>query len=137
MPKNGGVNSVKSLLMPSQDMSGKILRKVNWDQSLSGSIYAAGHGSVPAEIFSIEELYDLLSGLPDFTVDFRQVQQWVGEVLGDTEVASGIGDALGGSSEDQIRAVISDLLGERIAQCRAVLEVAEEVRQGRNPERPA
>lgn len=133
MPEETHGDNIKSLRMPSPETAEKLLRTVDCEQRLEASVYAPGLGSMPARILNIKELYDLLSGLPDFSVNFRQIQEWVGEVLGDKEVAAGIGQALKGRSEDRAKAVIADLLGERIAQCRAVLEVAEETRQGRAP----
>lgn len=112
----------QQLKPPSKYLAEQVLRKVGWDDRLDGYIYDPGPGNLPEWVFSLEELHNLLKGLPSFSVDFRQMQHWVGETLGDKETAEAIANALAEKSEEEARPLIAGLLGERLAQCQSVLK---------------
>lgn len=159
---------VKTLTPPSVREAERILREVAWDDRLRGYIDQPGPGATPEWISQLNHVHNLLRGMPDmFMVDFLELQQWVGQVLGDEEVAAGIGALLDrlpdGDENDicnrvwletdadrqaearikanaqiealaaartQLREGVVRLLGERIAQCMAVLGISDPATEG-------
>lgn len=115
----------RSLSAPSKELAEKILRKVSWQERLEGSIYDPGPGAIPERIFKLEEVYNLLRSLPNFSVDLRQLERWVREVLGDEEAAAEIKLLLDGKEEEEAREGVTRLLGQRIEQCKEILAEAE------------
>ena len=156
--------SVKALTPPSAEMAAQFLREVAWDERLTAYVYHPAPGAAPEWITQVSHVYNFLRGAPDmFIVKLRELQQWVGEVLGDEEVAVEIGVLLERLPEEdendicnrawlesdterqavarikanaqiaalatartQLREGVTRLLGERIAQCAAVLEISED-----------
>lgn len=164
-PRADGASHAESVLTPpSAEEAERILREVAWEDRLTGYMYHPGPGSSPQELLQVLHVYRLLYGAPEaFHLDFPKLRQWVGDVLGDEELAAEIGILLDtlpdeddtditnrvwlssdpeaqaqarirANAELEALAVVRTefkegvirLLGERIAQCREVLGIAEE-----------
>ena len=81
------------LTPPSVELAGKILREVGWEEKLEGRSCDSGSGDMSEYVYQIKHAYNLLQS-DVFRLDLRKLQQWVGEVLGDEEVAAEIGALL-------------------------------------------
>jgi len=149
--------------LPSARQAERTLGEVAWDDRLTGEMYNSGPGASPEDIFRIRHVRNLLLASADmFRLDWRQLQRWVGHVLGEEAMAAEIGalvDAVAEADVNEIcdrvwietdterraqarivanaqiaslaearthlREDIIMVLGKRIAQCEAVLEMAE------------
>jgi hypothetical protein len=88
------------LTKPSANLAGKVMREVNWQERFEGEIFEPGPGSVTERLFKIVEVHNLLKGMPSFNVDYDVLARWVGETLGDAELAENIRSAANQCKEE-------------------------------------
>lgn len=157
------MKDVSALTPPSVELAERILREVSWAEKLEAYICDTGSGEAAEHVLQVRHLHNLMRGMSEsFVVDPEKLRAWVGDVLGDEEMAAEIGrllDEVSGGDENAIwdkvwaesdeeaqaearilaqeetvtlanartgaRDGIVRLLGERIAQCEAVIDSSE------------
>ena len=110
-----------SLSEPGRELAERITQKVPWKDRIEGYTYARGPGEMWESFCKLEELHNVLGALPNFRLDFKTLKLWVGDTLGDEELAEKIEEELNEDSTQRRRAV-TGLLAIRLKQCKAVLE---------------
>ena len=104
---------------PSEELAVRITREVDWDERIEGALFDPGPGEMVERLFRLEDVYNLLSGLPNFQMDFHELKNWIHGVIGDEELADLIDEVLSRSRDPRQETVL--LLGERLQQCAQVL----------------
>jgi len=103
---------------PSQELVVKILTEVDFEGRLIGFSLGERSGAVPITMYSFEEVVSLLNDRHP-RLDFKQLEEWIRNVMGDMELAEQIAQAIKKGNNDQERTYsIRDLMEERLNQCR-------------------
>jgi hypothetical protein len=96
----------------------KVLTEVGFEDHLDGFSLRERSGPMPVTMYRFEEVVTLLSD-PHPRLDFKQLEEWIRSVMGDTELAEQIAVAIKKGNNDQERTYsIRDLMEERLNQCR-------------------
>jgi hypothetical protein len=104
---------------PSRELATRILTEVDFEDRLCGFSLRERSGPIPVTMYSFEEVVSLLNDLYP-RLDFRELEGWIRSVMGDTELAEQIAQAVKKGNNDQERTyLIRDLIEERLNQCRA------------------
>lgn len=130
-----------TLDQPTEEVAAHITRELSWEERIEGTVFDPGPGTVAERVYRFDAMSNLLNGMPSFDVDFRTLQRWIGETVGDAELGRAIGAVLdestGESAEDAedsfddgVRARVSALLALRVEQCREVLSAADSSQEG-------
>ena len=104
---------------PSGELAAKITREVHWSERIEGALFDPGPGEMVERLFRLEDVYKLLSGLPNFQIDFHELKNWIRDVIGDQELADAMDKVLTVSKDPRQETVL--LLGHRLLQCIQVL----------------
>lgn len=110
------------LTEPSKELAEQVVRKVSWDERIEGQIYDPGPGQMVQRIYRLSEVHSLLKSIQNFSIDFMQLKGWIGETLGDLELANELDKIV--SSRNEQREKVIGLLALRLTQCQKVLESA-------------
>jgi hypothetical protein len=104
--------------VPSNGLIKKILAEVDFDARFEGFSLRERSGPVPVILYRFEEIVSFLND-PHPRLDFRELEGWVRETMGDTELAEQIAVAVKKGNNDQERTcLIKDLMEARLNQCR-------------------
>lgn len=133
-----------TLDQPTKEFAAHITRELSWEERIEGTVFDAGPGAETERIYSLEAMSNLLNCMPNFDVDLRTLQQWIGKTVGDAELGGAIGAVLDESTgesmeeaedrfDDGIRDRVSALLALRARQCREVLSAADSSPDGDAP----
>jgi len=113
--------SIMKLRDPSRELAMRVLTEVDFEHRLNGFILRERAGAVPISMYSFKEVVSLLDD-PQPRLDFKQLEEWIRSVMGDTELAIHIAQAIRKGNNDQERTyLIGDLLGERLNQCKRLI----------------
>jgi len=125
--KNSGV-----LSPPSEDLARRILTEVRWEERIEGYFEAPMRGRLREFIFKFQDAANLLrvdvsdpwstrSGIFGY-FEFNELQAWVHDVFGDTELAAAIGEIIAAdkSLKERIEGIKS-LMEHRLRQCEEAL----------------
>jgi len=105
------------LRFPSNDLSKRILTEVGFEDRLEGFSLHERIGPNAVTMYSFEEVVSLLND-PHPRLDFKQLEEWIRSVMGDTDLAKHIAQAIKEGNNDQERTFsIRDLMEERLSQC--------------------
>ncbi|MDI3281340.1 MAG: hypothetical protein QJR13_08235 [Bacillota bacterium] len=120
---------------PSRELALKLLREVEYEERLVGYKMSPATGNEQCSLYSLQEVADflrmdslehyLLKGGHPFIgyIDLEELTRWVGEVLGDQELARALEEELKqGESYQSKVALVKPLLKQRLEQCRALAE---------------
>lgn len=113
----------------------KLMSEVDYGKHLQGSKITAMTGGIPVLIMSLQEVKEFLYvGDPESLslkggggrinyLDLNELKIWTAEVFGDQELANAIDEEIekGSSYVERIQP-IKQLIEERLAQCKALLE---------------
>jgi hypothetical protein len=121
------------LSLPSLDLAKRILTEVGWEERIEGFFEAPMRGNLREFLFKFKDAANLLqvnvsdpwstsSGIFGY-FEFNELQAWIRDVFGDTELADAIGEILAAdkSLKEQIES-IKPLMELRISQCEEILE---------------
>ena len=108
---------MNELSNPSADLKIRILGEVSFEERLTGFIFRPRTGPRRIFLYSCREVLGLLCDEHP-RMDFNRLAQWIGETIGDRELAGLIGtvDRQAGDNHEKTL-VIRDYLAERIWQC--------------------
>ena len=107
---------------PSQELANKILNEVGFEDRLVGFSLRERAGPIPVTMYSFKEVVSLLNDLHP-RLDFNELERWVRETMGDTELAGEIAVAVRSERSDQDRSLrIKKLMEERLDQCKRLVE---------------
>jgi hypothetical protein len=105
------------LTSPSKEVAKRILAEVGFEDRITGYRLRERTGIMTIRLYSVEDVVGLLND-PHPRLDFARLQRWVGETMGDPELAGRIGDALQEDTSEQVRTIrIRDLMAQRLYQC--------------------
>lgn len=104
---------------PSGELAARITREVLWNERIEGALFDPGPGEMVERLFRLEDVYKLLSGLPNFQIDFHELKSWIHGVIGDQELADAMDTVLSVFGNPRQEIVL--LLGHRLQQCIRVL----------------
>ena len=112
---------MKKLSRPSRDLGSRILKKVPFEDRFIGYRLSERHGAMRITSYSFQEVVNLLKDqMP--RVDFDALQEWVGKVMKDEELAERIVAAVAEESNDYDRVIsIRNLMEERLEQCKEIV----------------
>jgi len=106
------------LRVPSDDLRKRILNEVGFEDRLEGFNLHERTGPNPVTMYSFEEVVSLLNNRHP-RLDFNELEKWVRETMGDTELAEQIAVTIKQGNNDRERTYsIRDLMEERLNQCR-------------------
>ena len=106
---------------PSHDLSKRILTEVGFEDRLVGFSLHERTGPNPVTMYSFEEVLSLLKERHP-RLDFSELEGWVRETMGDTELAGEITVVVRSERSDQDKSLrIKKLLGERLNQCKRLI----------------
>jgi hypothetical protein len=106
---------------PSRELATKILTEVGFEDRLTGFILRERSGPRPAIMYRFEEVVSLLND-PHPRLDFSELERWVRETMGDTELAGEIAVAVRSEPSDQDRSLrIKKLMEQRLDQCKRLI----------------
>jgi hypothetical protein len=121
-------HSTPKLSPPSQDLAGKILSELGWEQRIEGYRCIPMTGNLKEFIFKFKDATKLLhahvgdpwstsSGYFGF-FDFDELLTWIRSVFGDEELASAISERIASDSslKEKIE-VAKPLMEQRLRQC--------------------
>jgi len=118
---------------PSRTLAARLLSELEYEEQLVGYDMSSTSGSTRRVLYSLQEVCDFMrmqgvdgpalrggSGIIGY-LDFAELHKWIGDVLGDQDLAAAVSDltANDGSYRDQLVAV-RQLVSERLDQCRAM-----------------
>lgn len=105
---------------PSKELAGKILGEVDFQDRLIGQKMRVRMGPVPVSLYSLEEVVRFLSeDIPQ--MDLEELQAWVGEKIGDRDLARAIGEISRREMGDPEKLLhIRGLMMTRLGQSRRV-----------------
>jgi hypothetical protein len=125
------MNKVELLSPPSESLAQKILTEVGWEERIEGFFEAPMRGNLREFIFRFSDAVSLLradvsdpwstsSGFFGY-FEFNELQAWVRDVFGDTELADAIGEVITAdkSLKEQIESIRS-LMEVRLRQCEEI-----------------
>lgn len=111
---------MKRLEEPTKELAEKILGEVGFQDRLIGHKMRRRMGPVPVSLYSLEEAVRFLSeDIPQLDLD--DLQAWVGEKIGDRELARAIEETSQKESSDQEKILLArGLMIARLAQCKGI-----------------
>jgi len=125
------------LTEPTPESAARLMADVEYEQRLTGLKMAAMGGSNPSALHSLADVANFIH-VSDYStalhdnhatvgfIDPQALARWVAGVLGDEELAGAVREcAAHGEFYGAVAMPIKELLLERVAQCRAVLDPAE------------
>lgn len=101
------------LSQPDKEVVHTVQSVMDWENRLDANIRAASMGLMTQRVYSLQEVYNLLSTAEAFVVDFSKLESWTREVLGDEELSAAIGDV---KDSDNSREKVTELLRIRLNQ---------------------
>ncbi|MHB9003061.1 MAG: hypothetical protein ACYC6C_03235 [Coriobacteriia bacterium] len=118
------------LSIPDESLATHILREMEWNERIEGSIFDPGPGLVVQRIYRLKHLSNFMDAAPNFTVDMLQLQTWLRAHVGDPELSDAVGEVIARASEPaeetdtrvDVRKEVAGLLRLRVQQCAVVLE---------------
>ncbi len=131
------------LSQPSRELATRLLRRVSFKERLIGFRSNPGPGDLEESIYSFEEASFFLDG-GDLTgmdwvnsIPFNALKKWVGETLGDKELALAIGeiasevDKAPNPFQEVLKRIelippVKALMKQRLEQCEEVLGIVRE-----------
>lgn len=126
-----------ALSEPSPELALKLLQEVGYEGRLVGYKMSPATGNEQCSLYSLQEVADFLrmDSLEDYLlkgghpsigyVDLEELTRWVGEVLGDRELARALEEELKQGESYQAKvALVKPLLKQRLEQCRALVEAS-------------
>ena len=103
---------------PSRELAMRVLTEVDFERRLNGFILRERSGAVPITMYSFEEVVSFLNDRHP-RLDLKQLEEWIRSVMGDTELAEHIAQAIKKGKNDQERTYsIRNLMEERLNQCK-------------------
>jgi hypothetical protein len=106
-----------TLKKPSKKLAKRILREMDFENRLTGYSLRERSGPVPVTMYSFKEVVSLFNN-PYPCLDFYELEGWVREAMGDTELSEQIAAAVRTGYSDQDRSLkIRALMEERLGQC--------------------
>ena len=129
-PQPGEESPIK-LSQPSRELAIRLLERVNIRDGIIGMLNNIEGNNYECHIFSLNEAIGFLEaysnsimevkGITSF-LDPNNLRIWVGEALGDRELAEAIGEKISdGSSYKERRLPIKELMEQRLKQCKEIL----------------
>ncbi len=113
---------MQTLSTPDEHLTARVLREVGFDQRLVGYRMRQRTGSVPASLYSFEEVVHLLGDKLPY-VNPERLQQWVESVTEDAELAAAIARVIREETNDRDRiSRIAPLMAERLCQCHRAVQ---------------
>lgn len=123
---------------PSKELATRILNEVSFEERITGFNSHPGPGPQPLPIYSFEEAVcfldagDLSGEGWVCTIPFEALKIWIGEVLGDTELALAVGeitkeaDQHMKSHQQYMKSLeliihVKGLMEQRLKQCKAIV----------------
>lgn len=131
---------VVKLAEPSKELATRLLGKVSFQERLVGTKIHSSAGSLSRSIYSFEEAVDFLhvnvegvmargSSSAGY-IDTDVLKKWVGETLGDTELAEAIEVKVKTGSNYKERILpVKRLMKQRLEQCKELLGIVGEETQ--------
>jgi len=111
---------MEKLTAPSRDVALQIVKEVNFEDRLMGSILHLRAGVRIVSLYSLEEVFLLLKE-PYPQIDPAQLEHWIRTILHDGELADSIKViTLEETGNQDILPCIRDLVGWRLIQCKQV-----------------
>jgi len=120
------------LLQPSKELAKRLLTRVGFNERLKGYKMSPMQGNMEESIYSFKDAINLLHvDIGDFNVrttgsigyiDPVRLERWVGETLGDKELAEVISKkAKEGNSYKERVETIRPMMEQRLKQCREII----------------
>lgn len=107
---------------PSRDLALQILKEVNFENRLIGSLLHVRAGIRTVPLYTLEEAFILLKE-PYPQIDLVQFENWIRTAIKDGELADRIKEVtVQKLNEQDTLPVIRDLVGWRLIQCRQLTE---------------
>jgi hypothetical protein len=123
-----------TLSEPSKELATRLLGEVSFEERLRAANLTPMGGTREQSIYGfrqavnflrIDEFEDLVAAGPRASVAYIHpdaLRRWVAEVLGDTELAEAIGEAIADATNYvEIVRPVKELMEHRLSQCEAVL----------------
>lgn len=109
-----------TLSTPSRGLADRILTEVEFEHRMVGARVREHAGPMSQTMYSFAEIHGLLTDREP-RMNFVRLEGWIREVMGDSELADQVAEAIKVGTCGADRAWrIRDLMGERLAQCREV-----------------
>lgn len=132
IPGEPEAEPVVKLALPSKELATRLLGKVSFQERLTGTTMHQTAGSIDVALYSFKDAAGFMSvDLGDFMVrnsgsiayiNQDVLKKWVGETLGDTELAGAIEVKIKEGSNYKERAgSINELMEQRLRQCKEVI----------------
>lgn len=111
---------MKPFSPPTEDLAARILGEVGFQDRLIGHRMRRRMGLVPVSLYSFEEVVEFLAeDLPQ--IDFDDLRIWVGEKIGDQDLAGAIEEIGRKEMSDPEKALhIRGLMAARLVQSRRI-----------------
>jgi hypothetical protein len=123
-----------TLSEPSKELAIRLLGDVSFEEGLRAGNLTPMRGTLQHSIYGfrqavnflrIDEFEDLVAAGPRASVAYIHpdaLRRWVAEVLGDTELADAIGEAIAeGTNYVETMRPVKELMEHRLSQCESVL----------------
>lgn len=106
---------------PPRELAKRILTEVGFENRLTGFSLRERAGAQPVWMYSFKEVVSLLNA-PHPCLDFKALESWIREIMGDQELAARIAAALkkGQSDQDRFRSM-KHLMELRLNQCKKLM----------------
>ena len=101
------------LSQPDDEVADLVQSEMGWENRLEANIRAASMGLMTQRVYSLQEVYNLMSTTEAFVVDFSKLESWTSEVIGDEELGAAIGDV---KDSDNSREKVTELIRLRLNQ---------------------
>jgi hypothetical protein len=106
------------LKKPSRELAARILSEVGFENHLAGFSLRERSGAVPVIMYHFEEVLSFLDG-PFPCLDWRGLETWLKNVMGDQELAEKIAEAVQkGKSERDRCFQVKKQMRRRLDQCK-------------------
>lgn len=122
------------LAEPSKDLAARLLSELDYEKRLVGYEMSPATGNAQRSLYSLQEAYDFLKmgeaddlllrggGALIGYLDLDELRQWVGDVLGDQDLAAAVGQAVADAENYRDRLLeVRQLVRERLDQCKAAV----------------
>jgi hypothetical protein len=119
---------------PSKDLASRLLSEREYEERLVGYEMSPATGNAQRSLYSLQEAYDFvkMGEMADLLLrgggaiigylDLDELRQWVGDVLGDGDLAAAVSEAVAAGENYRDRLLeVRQLMRERLDQCRAVV----------------
>lgn len=110
---------------PSEELAARLLARVSFDERFTAAMVHPHTGPMPMDAYSFEQVANLLNA-PGLQLDLKVLATWIGEVIGDRELAARTREAIDEGPREQARSTTKALMQERLEQCRAMMEESTE-----------